>query len=138
MWSGPVGRSPVSIRNRAGSSAACSSMSASRTALRSRATAYVPLSSSCAVAADGVVTGAVVMAVLVVMAVGVVVLMVSLLSWWRPTGETWSHALSSGDMREAARGRLRISGWFDGPPQLGSHHARIGATVELMSLRVRD
>src|SRR6476661_3829566 len=137
MWSGPVGRSPVSIRKRAGSSVACSSMSASRTALRSRAAAYVALS-SCALACLEAV-GVLVTSVLV--RVGLV--RVGLVDMVSPVVvETHErdrpHALSPGEMRGAARGRRRISSWFDGPPQLGSHHARIGATVELMSVRVRD
>ena len=44
MCSGPVGRSPVSMRNRVGSAAACASMRESRTRLRSRAAAWVALS----------------------------------------------------------------------------------------------
>src|SRR6476469_7420008 len=139
MWSGPVGRSPVIIRKRAGSLVACSSMSASRTVLRSRAAAYVALS-SCALACLEAVG---VLATSVLVRVGLVRVRVGLVDMVSPVVvETHErdrpHPLSSGEMRGAARGRLRISGWFDGPPQLGSHHARIGATVELMSVRVRD
>src|SRR5690242_7975288 len=126
MWSGPVGRSPVSIRKRAGSSVACSSMSASSTALRSRAAAYVLLSS--------VSTGP------AGLTVGVVVGMVAVMGLsfsWCPRERPLPGSCVP-DMRRAARGRLLVSGWFDGPPQLGSHHARVGATVELMSVRIRE
>src|SRR6476469_2412989 len=130
MWSGPVGRSPVSIRKRAGSSVACSSMSASRTALRSRAAAYVALS-SCALAcleAVGVLVTSVLVRVGLVGLVRVGLVRVGLVDMVSPVVvETHEkdrpHALSPGEIRGAARGRLRISGWFDGPPQLGSHHA---------------
>src|SRR6478735_11620452 len=121
MWSGPVGRSPVSIRKRAGSSVACSSMSASRTVLRSRAAAYVALS-SCALACLEAVA---VLVTSVLVRVGLVGLVrVGLVDMVSPVVvETHErdrpHALSPGEMRGAARGRLRISGWFDGPPQLG-------------------
>src|SRR6478752_2750961 len=74
MWSGPVGRSPVSIRKRPGSSVACSSMRASRIALWSRAAAYVALSSDVS-AVVGVVA---VLVVVVVALVGVVLVTVVL------------------------------------------------------------
>src|SRR6476620_6857753 len=107
-------------------------MSASRTALRSRAAAYVAFSPSCVAAGAWATSSSMVLVVWMVL--------VMVLSWVVvPTGESRPPSdLQGPHMREAARGRLRWWGWFDGPPQLGSHHARVGATVELMSVRVRD